>query len=106
MHIQSDRPRHRRQPRMSRHSAPRLQRNGGGSFVNVLPGASWKSNPVLAGYAVTLREQGAQVPGAHVGMIDTGLTRGFDLTKPMPSDVATRAVRQGLAAAPPLCTLD
>ncbi|WP_313033481.1 SDR family oxidoreductase [Massilia alkalitolerans] len=123
---------------MSRHFAPVLQRNGGGAFVNVLSVASWKSNPALAGYAVTkaaawslsngvrdaLREQGTQVLGVHVGMIDTDLTRGFDLPKLTPSavvartfaaletgaaevlvDEITRAVKQGLIAEPPLYTL-
>lgn len=123
---------------MSRHFAPVLQRNGGGAFVNVLSVASWKSNPALAGYAVTkaaawsltngvrdaLRAQGTQVLGVHVGMIDTDLTRGFDLPKLTPSavvartlaaletgaaevlvDEITRAVKQGLIAEPPLYTL-
>lgn len=123
---------------MSRHFAPVLQRNGGGAFVNVLSVASWKSNPALAGYAVTkaaawsltngvrdaLREQGTQVLGVHVGMIDTDLTRGFDLPKLSPDTVVarsfaaleagagevlvdeiTRAVKQGLNAEPPLYTL-
>lgn len=123
---------------MSRHFAPVLERNGGGAFVNVLSVASWKSNPALAGYAVTkaaawnltngvrdaLREQGTQVLGVHVGMIDTDLTRGFDLPKLAPSavvartfaaletgaaevlvDEITRAVKQGLIAEPPLYTL-
>ncbi len=123
---------------MSRHFAPVLQRNGGGAFVNVLSVASWKSNPALAGYAVTkaaawnltngvrdaLRAQGTQVLGVHVGMIDTDLTRGFDLPKQAPRAVVartfaaletgaaevlvdefTRAVKQGLIAEPPLYTL-
>lgn len=123
---------------MSRHFAPVLQRNGGGAFVNVLSVASWKSNPALAGYAVTkaaawnltngvrdaLREQGTQVLGVHAGMIDTDLTRGFDLPKLSPDTVVarcfaaleagaaevlvdeiTRAVKQGLIAEPPLYTL-
>lgn len=123
---------------MSRHFAPVLERNGGGAFVNVLSVASWKSNPALAGYAVTkaaawsftngvrdaLREQGTQVLGVHVGMIDTDLTRGFDLPKLTPSAVVartfaaletgaaevlvdefTRAVKRGMIAEPPLYTL-
>lgn len=122
---------------MSQHFAPVLQRNGG-AFVNVLSVASWKSNPALAGYAVTkatawnlingvqdaLREQGTQVLGVHVGMIDTDLTRGFDLPKLSPDTVVARsfaaleagagevlvdeivrAVKQGLIAEPPLYTL-
>lgn len=79
----------------SRHFAPVLGKNGGGAFVNVLSIASWKSSPILAGYAVTkaaawnlsngvrdaLRAQGTQVLGVHVGFIDTDLTRGLDIPK-------------------------
>lgn len=123
---------------MSQAFAPVLERNGGGAFVNVLSVASWKSNPALAGYAVTkaaawnlsngvrdaLRAQGTQVLGVHVGMIDTDLTRGFDLPKLTPATVVervfaaleagasevlvddiTRAVKAGLVAEPPLYTL-
>jgi NAD(P)-dependent dehydrogenase (short-subunit alcohol dehydrogenase family) len=122
----------------SRHFAPLLGKNGGGAFVNVLSVASWKSNPLLAGYAVTkaaawnltngvrdaLREQGTQVLAVHVGMIDTDLTRGFDLPKLSTETVVertfaaleagasevlvdekTRAVKVGLTAEPPLYTL-
>lgn len=84
--------------------APVLERNGGGAFVNVLSVASWKSNPVLAAYAVTkaaawnlsnglrdaLRTQGTQVLGVHVGLIDTDLARGFDLPKLTPGTVVER----------------
>ncbi|RZA32802.1 MAG: SDR family oxidoreductase [Lysobacteraceae bacterium] len=123
---------------MSQAFAPVLEKHGGGAFVNVLSVASWKSNPVLAGYAVTkaaawnlsngvreaLRAQGTQVLGVHVGLIDTDLTRGFDLPKLTPGTVVervfaaleagasevlvddiTRAVKQGLVAEPPLYTL-
>lgn len=123
---------------MSRHFAPALGRNGGGAFVNVLSVTSWKSNPALAAYAVTksaawnltngvrdaLRSQGTQVLGVHVGLIDTDLTRGFDLPKLSPGTVVERSfaaleagasevlvddtarvVKQGLTAEPPLYTL-
>lgn len=123
---------------MSREFAPVLGRNGGGAFVNVLSVASWKSHPALAGYAVTkaaawnltngvrdaLRAQDTQVLGVHVGMIETDLTRGFDMPKLAPAtvvertfaaleagagevlvDEAARAVKQGLSAEPPLYTL-
>ncbi len=123
---------------MSRHFAPVLARNGGGAFVNVLSVASWKSNPALAAYAATkaaawnlsngvrdaLRTQGTQVLGVHVGMIDTDLTRGFDMPKLSTGtvvertfaaleaglsevlvDETTRAVKAGLTAEPPLYTL-
>lgn len=100
--------------------------------------ASWKSSPVLAAYAVSkaaawnlsngvrdgLRAQGTQVLSVHVGMIDTDLTRGFDLPKLSTDTVVertfaaleagasevlvdelSRAVKAGLTAEPPLYTL-
>lgn len=123
---------------MSQGFAPVLQKRGGGAFVNMLSLASWKSNPALAAYAVTkaaawsltngvrdaLRAQGTQVLGVHVGLIDTDLTRGFDLPKLSTATVVerafaaleagdsevlvdelTRAVKRGLTAEPPLYTL-
>lgn len=123
---------------MSQGFAPVLQKRGGGAFVNMLSLASWKSNPALAAYAVTkaaawsltngvrdaLRAQGPQVLGVHVGLIDTDLTRGFDLPKLSTATVVertfaaleagdsevlvdelTRAVKRGLTAEPPLYTL-
>lgn len=124
---------------MSQAFAPVLGRHGGGAFVNVLSIASWKSSPVLAGYAVTkaaawsltngvrdaLRAQGTQVVGVHVGLIDTDLTRGFDMPKLSPAtvvartfaaleagdsevlvDEATQQVKRGLSATPAIYTLE
>ena len=123
---------------VSRAFAPVLARAGGGAIVNVLSVASWVSNPVLANYGVTkaaawsatnalrdaLRTQGTQVLGVHVGMIDTDLTRGFDVPKLTPGavvervfaaleagdsevlvDELTRAVKRGLSAEPGIYTL-
>lgn len=68
-----------------------------------------------------LREQGTQVLGLHMGFVDTDLTRGLDAPKSTPESVvrqafdaleagaeevladdATRQVKQGLAAQPPV----
>lgn len=68
-----------------------------------------------------LREQGTQVLGLHMGFVDTDLTRGLDAPKSTPESVvrqafdaleagaeevladdATRQVKQGLAAEPPV----
>lgn len=68
-----------------------------------------------------LREQGTQVLGLHMGFVDTDLTRGLDAPKSTPESVvrqafdaleagaeevladdATRQVKQGLAAKPPV----
>ncbi len=81
------------------------------------------NNAGVAGVGKLLA-QGTQVLGVHVGMIDTDLTRGFDLPKLGPDTVVarsfaaleagagevlvdeiTRAVKQGLIAEPPLYTL-
>lgn len=123
---------------LSRHFAPVLGANGGGAFINVLSVASWKSSPVLAAYSVTksaawsltngvrdaLRAQGTQVLGVHVGLIDTDLTKGFDVPKLSTAtvvertfaaleagasevlvDETTQQVKRGLLAEPPLYTL-
>lgn len=68
-----------------------------------------------------LREQGTQVLGLHMGFVDTDLTRGLDAPKSTPESVvrqafdaieagaeevladdATRQVKQGLSAQPPV----
>ncbi|MFY2949021.1 SDR family oxidoreductase [Achromobacter ruhlandii] len=68
-----------------------------------------------------LREQGTQVLGLHMGFVDTDLTRGLDAPKSTPESVvrqafdaleagaeevladdATRQVKQGLSARPPV----
>lgn len=68
-----------------------------------------------------LREQGTQVLGLHMGFVDTDLTRGLDAPKSTPESVvrqafdaleagaeevladdATRQVKQGLSAEPPV----
>lgn len=68
-----------------------------------------------------LREQGTQVLGLHMGFVDTDLTRGLDSPKSTPESVvrqafdaleagaeevladdATRQVKQGLSAQPPV----
>lgn len=91
--------------RVSQAFAPVLAANGGGALLNVLSIASWLSAPVLAAYAVSkaaawsatnglrndLRAQNTQVLGMHVGFIDTDLTRGMDVPKNAPDDVAARA---------------
>jgi NAD(P)-dependent dehydrogenase (short-subunit alcohol dehydrogenase family) len=85
--------------------APVLANNHGGALLNVLSVASWISTPGLAAYAVTksaawsltnglrnsLRAQGTQVLGLHVGFIDTDLTRGIDLPKLAPAHVVELA---------------
>lgn len=117
--------------RMSQAFTPILARNGGGAIVNVLSVGSWVNSPELSLYAASksaawgftnglrtsLRAQGTQVVGLHVGFMDTDMAHGFDFAKVSPEDVAaqtiagvesgleevladdiTRAVKQGLSS--------
>lgn len=116
--------------RMSQAFTPILAANGGGAIVNVLSVGSWVNSPELSLYAASksaawgftnglrtsLRAQGTQVLGLHVGFMDTDMTHGFDFAKVSPQDVAlqtlagvesgleevladdiTRTVKQGLS---------
>lgn len=121
--------------RMSQAFAPVLAANGGGAIINVLSDATWMSRPMLAAYSATksaawsftnalrieLRGKGTQVLGLHVGFMDTDMTKGFDMKKVSPRDVAaqtldaleagkeevladegTRAIKRSLAGEQPL----
>lgn len=119
--------------RMSQAFAPVLASNGGGAILNVLSIASWVNSPFVGVYGATksaawaltnglrheLRSQATQVLGLHVSFVDTDLTRGIDMPKSSPVEVAhsafdaleageeevlvdqmTRDVKQGLSAQP------
>jgi NAD(P)-dependent dehydrogenase (short-subunit alcohol dehydrogenase family) len=91
--------------------APVLEKNGGGAIVNVLSALSWVTFPGVATYSASksaawsltnglrneLRAQGTQVVALHVGYMDTDMTRGLDVPKSSPADVA-RAALEGVAA--------
>lgn len=82
-----------------------LARNGGGALLNILSILSWIHSPVIGTYSVSkaaawsltnglrhaLRDQGTQVVGLHVGLIDTDLVRDFDRPKNKPEDVVRQA---------------
>jgi NAD(P)-dependent dehydrogenase (short-subunit alcohol dehydrogenase family) len=120
--------------RMSQAFAPILERNRPGAVINVLSDLTWLTNPILTAYAlskaaawsytnhlrVQLKPQGTQVLSLHVGFIDTDLTKGLDIPKNNPRDVArhtydaleageseimadegTRALKQSLSTATP-----
>lgn len=88
--------------RTSQAFATALARNGGGAIVNMLSDASWVSRPMLAAYSATksaawsftnalrveLRKDGTQVLALHVGFMDTGMTKGLDIPKVSPGNVA------------------
>lgn len=79
-----------------------LPKDGTGAIINVLSDATWRVVPFLAPYSASkaaawsytnniravLAEERVQVLGLHVGVMDTDLTRGFDVPKTDPSDVA------------------
>jgi NAD(P)-dependent dehydrogenase (short-subunit alcohol dehydrogenase family) len=98
--------------RASQAFAPVLSRNGGGAIVNVLSDVTWFAPPMLTAYAATksaawsftnalridVRDRGIQVLALHVGFVDTALTRGLDVQKSDPQQVAARtldALEQG-----------
>lgn len=97
--------------RVSQAFAPILARNGGGAILNVLSDAVWHARPFLAGYSasksaewsftnalrIELRNQKTSVLGLHVGFIDTDLTRGFEMKKLAPREVAEAALDGGEA---------
>lgn len=96
---------------VTRGFAPTLGRNGGGAIVTVLSAASWYAVPGNAAYSVSkaaawnlnnafrveLAEQGTQVLGAHVGLVDTDMSAGWDFPKISAAEFVS-IVLDGLAA--------
>jgi NAD(P)-dependent dehydrogenase (short-subunit alcohol dehydrogenase family) len=114
--------------------APVLGRNGGGAIVNVLSALSWFTLANGGTYSVSkaaawawtnglrndLRAQGTQVLAAHMGYMDTDMTKTVDAPKTPPAEIArsifaalqaggeevltdetSRQVKQGLTAPRP-----
>jgi NAD(P)-dependent dehydrogenase (short-subunit alcohol dehydrogenase family) len=87
---------------MARAFAPVLAANGGGAIVNIASSASWFVFPGSSAYAVSkaavwsmsraLRQemagQGTLVTSVHLALADTDMTKGLDLPKMQPADVA------------------
>ncbi|MDM7892655.1 SDR family oxidoreductase [Curtobacterium caseinilyticum] len=99
---------------MLRAFAPVIERNGGGSVVNVLSALSWFAFPGSGAYGVAkaaewnmtnavrleLRDAGIAVQGLHLGAADTDMMAGYEGTMTDPADVARASldgVEQGLA---------
>jgi NAD(P)-dependent dehydrogenase (short-subunit alcohol dehydrogenase family) len=97
---------------LSQALVPALAANGGGAIINVLSALSWLSLPGTETYSAAkaaawsltnglrqaLRGQGTQVLGLHVGYMDTEMTRGLDVPKTSPLEVAQitlQALQQG-----------
>jgi len=91
---------------VSRAFAPVLAANGGGTLVNMLSAASWRTNPRTPGYAASksaewsltnalrlgLRDQGTVVIGVHVGYVDTEATARLDVPKVSAAEVAEKTM--------------
>ena len=91
---------------LTRAFAPALARNGGGAILNVLSAISWISSPGATTYAATkaaawsltdgarieLKDQGTQVLGMHMGMVDTDMTAGWDIAKISPATAVSAAL--------------
>ena len=89
--------------------SPVLARNGGGTLLNVLSTAAWISVPTAyaaskaAMWSATnalrlqLGEQGTQVTGLLVGMVDTAMSSRWDVPKVSPHGVVAEAY-DGVAA--------
>ncbi|GIH67638.1 SDR family oxidoreductase [Microbispora siamensis] len=87
---------------MARAFAPVLAANGGGAIVNIASSASWFVFPGSSAYAVSkaavwsmskalrqeLAGQGTLVTSVHLAMADTDMTKGYDMPKMDPADVA------------------
>ena len=96
---------------VTRAFAPIIEANGGGTIVNILSVASWRSSPVLAVYCASkaaawsltsslrleLAPRAIHVIGVHCGFVDTDLTAGIPGDKLSPGDVA-RATLAAIAA--------
>lgn len=89
--------------------APVLAARGGGTLVNVLSSSVWVSLPTAyaaskaAAWSATnglrfaLEQQGTQVVGLLVGMIDTPMSAQYDVPKSSPESVVAQAY-DGIAA--------
>jgi len=91
--------------------APTLARNGGGAVVNIDSTAGLTNVPFIPTYSaskaalhsltqaarVLLAAQGTSVFGVYAGPVDTDMTRGFELPKSSPRDVAF-AILDGIEA--------
>jgi NAD(P)-dependent dehydrogenase (short-subunit alcohol dehydrogenase family) len=91
--------------------APALARNGGGAVVNIDSTARLTSVPFIPTYSaskaalhsltqaarVLLAAQETSVFGVYAGPVDTDMTRGFELPKSSPRDVAF-AILDGIEA--------
>ena len=87
---------------MTQAFAPILKANGGGAIVNVVSALSWFTVPSAGAYAASkaaawsltdstrleLADQGTQVVGVHMGLVDTDMAASTDAPKISPASLA------------------
>jgi NAD(P)-dependent dehydrogenase (short-subunit alcohol dehydrogenase family) len=93
--------------------APVLRANGGGAILNVVSALSWFTVPGAGAYAASkaalwsltdsarleLADQGTQVVGVHMGLVDTEMAAGVQAPKLSPATLAAAgldAIESGL----------
>ncbi|WP_419884381.1 SDR family oxidoreductase [Paenibacillus sp. B-A-8] len=91
---------------MVRTFAPILEKNGGGSILNVLSALSWFSSGTVGAYSaakaaewaltndlrLNLYPHNIRVAGLHVGFMDTDMTTTLEVPKVNPADIAKIAI--------------
>ncbi|RUT45449.1 SDR family NAD(P)-dependent oxidoreductase [Paenibacillus anaericanus] len=91
---------------MVRTFAPILEKNGGGSILNVLSALSWFSSGTVGAYSaakaaewaltndlrLNLYPHNIRVAGLHVGFMETDMTSSLEVPKSNPADIAKIAV--------------
>jgi short-subunit dehydrogenase len=97
--------------RVTRAFAPVLEKSGESAIINVLSSVTWLPAPFLTAYSASkaaawsytnnvrlaLKKQNTAVVGLHVHFVDTDLTKGVDVPKANPNEVA-RLAYEGLEA--------
>lgn len=87
---------------MVRTFAPILEKNGGGSILNVLSALSWFSSGTVGAYSaakaaewaltndlrLNLYPHNIRVAGLHVGFMETDMTNSLEVPKSNPADIA------------------
>lgn len=91
---------------MMRAFAPVIEKNGGGSILNILSALSWINTGGAGAYSsaksaqwgltnalrLELAAKNVRVAGLHVGYMDTDMTAGIEAPKSNPTDIAKMAI--------------
>lgn len=91
---------------MMRTFAPVIEKNGGGSILNILSALSWINTGGAGAYSsaksaqwgltnalrLELAAKNVRVAGLHVGYMDTDMTAGIEAPKSNPTDIAKMAI--------------